>query len=91
MTVSVHNPDQYRSIFFVEKSPRGELIDYHATVAGDLQLVPGDGALAALASDYRHMVDDAEPVEALLQPCRVIQQKANAPSALEEVPSAVPL
>lgn len=61
MTVSVHNPDQYKSIFFAEKSPHGELIDYHAAVSGGLQLVPDDGALAALASDYQHMVDDVVP------------------------------
>jgi hypothetical protein len=75
----------HKSIFFAEKSLRGELIDYHAAVSGSLQLVPDDGALATLASDYRHMVDDGlflddvEPFEALLQRCRVIEQKANSP------------
>jgi hypothetical protein len=75
----------HKSIFFAEKSPHGELIDYHAAVSGRLRLVPDDGALATLASDYQHMVDDglflddAEPFETLLQRCRVIQQKANAP------------
>jgi hypothetical protein len=57
--------------------------DYHAAVSDGLQFVPDDGALATLASDYQHMVDDglflddAEPFEALLQRCRVIQQKAS--------------
>lgn len=86
----------HKSIFFAEKSPHGELIDYYAAVSGGLQLVPDDGALATLASDYQHMVDDglflddAEPFEALLQRCQVIQQKANAPSSPEEVSSGVP-
>lgn len=86
----------HKSIFFAEKSPHGELIDYHAAVSGGLQLVPDDGALATLASDYQHMVDDglflddAEPFEALLQRCRVIQQKANAPSSLEIIPPGNP-
>ncbi|MEO5655098.1 MAG: nucleotidyl transferase AbiEii/AbiGii toxin family protein [Nitrosospira sp.] len=86
----------HKSIFFAEKSPHGELIDYHAAVSGGLQLVPDDEALAALASDYQHMVDDglflddAEPFEALLQRCRVIQQKANVPSSLEGIPSGKP-
>ena len=76
----------HESIFFAEKSLLGELIDYHAAVSGGLQLVPDDAALAMLSSDYQHMVDDglflddAEPFEALLQRCRVIQKKANAPS-----------
>ena len=70
-------------MFFAEKSPQGELIDYHAAVSGGLQLVPDDGALVTLASDYQHMVedglflDDAEPFDVLLERCRIIQQKAN--------------
>ena len=77
----------HKSIFFAEKSPQGKGIDYHAAVSGSLQLVPDDSALATLASDYQHMVDDglflddAEPFDALLQRCRVIEQKANAPSS----------
>ena len=53
-------------------------------VAGGLQLVPDDDALAKLAADYQHMVDDglffddAEPFDALLDRCRAIQAKANA-------------
>lgn len=74
----------HKSIFFAEKSPQGELIDYHAAVSGALQLVPDDGALAVLASDYQHMVDDglllddAESFDVLMQRCRIIQEKANA-------------
>ncbi len=76
---------EHKSVFFAEKSAIGEVIDYRAAVAGGLQLVPDDTALAKLAADYHHMVDDglflddAEPFEALLERCRVIQQKANAP------------
>jgi len=74
----------HKSIFFAEKSSHGELIDYHAAVSGGLQLVPDDGALATLASDYQHMVDDglflddAEPFEALLRHCQTIEEKVNA-------------
>ena len=74
----------HKSIFFSEKDTQGETIDYHAAVAGELQLVPDDGALAKLQLDYQHMIDDglflddAEPFETLMEHCRVIQQKANA-------------
>ncbi|MET0962639.1 MAG: nucleotidyl transferase AbiEii/AbiGii toxin family protein [Noviherbaspirillum sp.] len=79
----------HKRIFFTEKSRRGELIDYHAAIAGGLQLVPENGALATLASDYQRMVsdglllDDAEPFEALLQRCQVIQIKVNSPPYLD--------
>jgi hypothetical protein len=72
---NVHFAGQEHS--FAEKSPPGELIDSHAAVFGCPQLVPERGALATLASDYQHMLDDADPFEALLQRCRVIQKKAN--------------
>jgi hypothetical protein len=76
---------EHKSAFFAEKNTRGEVIDYHAAVAGGLQLVPADGALGKLAADYQHMIDDglflddAEPFDPLLERCRVIQQKANSP------------
>jgi hypothetical protein len=75
----------HKAVFFAEKNTHGKVIDYHAAVTGALQLVPEDGALAKLAIDYRHMVDDglflddAEPFDALLERCRAIQHKANAP------------
>jgi Nucleotidyl transferase AbiEii toxin, Type IV TA system len=74
----------HKSVFFAEKNPHGKVINYHAAINGGLQLVPDNGALAKLATDYQHMVDDglflddAEPFEALLERCRAIQQKANA-------------
>ncbi len=74
----------HKSVFFAEKNRHGEVVDYHAAVAGGLQLVPDDDALAKLAADYQQMVDDglfldeAEPFEALLDRCRAIQAKANA-------------
>ena len=36
----------HKSIFFAEKNMHGDAIDYHAAVAGGLQLVPDDGNLA---------------------------------------------
>ena len=74
----------HKSIFFAEKSPDGEPIDYHAAVSGGLRLVPDNSALAKLAADYQHMVDDGlfldevESFDALLRQCLAIQQKANA-------------
>lgn len=74
----------HKSIFFAEKCPGGEPIDYHAAVSGKLRLVPDDGALDKLAADYQHMVndglflDEVESFDALLRQCQTIQQKANA-------------
>lgn len=74
----------HKSIFFAEKNVDGGLIDYHAAVTGGLRLVPDDGALAKLAADYKHMVDDGlfldevESFDTLLQRCRAVQEKANA-------------
>lgn len=74
----------HKSVFFAEKNTQGEVIDYHLAVSEGLQLVPDDDALAKLAADYQHMVDDglflddAEPFEFLLERCKTIQQKANA-------------
>lgn len=74
----------HKSVFFAEKNTHGDVIDYHLAVSGGLQLEPDDGALAKLAIDYQHMVDDglflddAEPFESLLERCDTIQQKANA-------------
>jgi Nucleotidyl transferase AbiEii toxin, Type IV TA system len=77
----------HKSVFFAEKTTHGDVIDYHLAVSGGLQLVPDDGALAKLAADYQHMVDDglflddAEPFESLLERCKTIQRKANANKA----------
>ncbi len=73
----------HKRVFFAEKTTPGDAIDYHAAVTGGLQLVPGDSALAKLAADYQHMVDDGlflddvESFETLLDQCRAIQLKAN--------------
>jgi hypothetical protein len=78
---------EHKSVFFSEKNTHGAVIDYHAAVVGALLLVPSDGALTTLAADYQRMVedglflDDAESFDELLEKCRVIQQKANAPRA----------
>ena len=82
--VLAHAVADHKSMFFAEKNLHGVVIDYHTAVAGGLQLVPDDDALAKLAADYQQMVDDglffddAEPFEALLDRCRAIQAKANA-------------
>jgi len=67
----------------------GDAIDYHAAVAGGLQLVPDDTALAKLAADYQSMVDDGlflddvEPFATLIDRCLSIQKKANGIITLE--------
>lgn len=74
----------HKSIFFAEKHPNGEPIDYHAAVSGNLRLVPSNNALAKLAADYQHMVDDGlfldevESFDTLLRQCQTIQEKANS-------------
>ena len=74
----------HKSVFFAEKNTQGNVIDYHATVSGQLQLVPDGGGLAKLADDYQHMVDDGlfldgvEPFEDLMARCHAIQVSANA-------------
>ena len=74
----------HKSIFFAEMSSDGEPIDYHAAVSGGLRLVPENGALAKLATDYQHMVDDGlfldevESFDTLIDQCQDIQKKANA-------------
>ncbi|MDM0057469.1 nucleotidyl transferase AbiEii/AbiGii toxin family protein [Variovorax fucosicus] len=76
----------HKSVFFSEKNLDGGLIDYYAAVAGGLRLVPDDGALAKLAADYQHMIDDGlfldevEPFEVLMDRCGTIQRKANTTS-----------
>jgi hypothetical protein len=45
-----HAVADHKSVFFAEKNPQGEVIDYHAAVSGGLQLVPDDDALAKLAA-----------------------------------------
>lgn len=78
-----HAVAQHKGIFFAEKFPDGAPIDYGLAVSGGLQLVPGDKALTALASDYQRMVDDGllldegEPFERLLERCATIERKAN--------------
>lgn len=79
-------PSQTKSAFFAEKDASGNVIDYHAAVAGKLQLIPVDEALTKLETDYHRMVedglflDDVEPFVALLARCKIIQNKANSTS-----------
>jgi hypothetical protein len=83
---------EHKSAFFAESAVDGEAIDYYAAVSGGLRLVPDDEALSRLAADYRHMVDDrlfldeVEPFDALMQQCRAIEKKANAPFRIAPIP-----
>lgn len=77
-TVAAH-----KGMFFAEKAADGSSIDYAAAVDGDLRLVPGGDALAALGNDYRKIVDDgllleeAEPFDSLMARCAEIADRAN--------------
>lgn len=74
---------RHKALFFSEKHETGNKIDYLAAVSGDLQLVPEGKAREMLATDYDRMVeddvllDDAEPFAAVIERCRVIQERAN--------------
>lgn len=68
-------------------SPRdgaGNWIDYHAAVSSSLRLIPDGEARSALARDYERMVDErllfdeAEPFDALMASCVIIEYDANA-------------
>ena len=74
---------RHKSMFFREKDPAGDWIDYDAAVSGDLQLVPDGLAYDVLADDYARMVadgmllDDAESFDELMERCADIQEWAN--------------
>lgn len=73
----------HKSIFFAEKHPSGEQIDYYASISGSLQLVPEGRALTVLAEDYQRMLedglllDDVEGFDQLIAKCAEIQRKVN--------------
>jgi hypothetical protein len=77
---------RHKSVFFAEKNPSGQAVDYAAAVSGGLRLVPDDRALASLSLDYERMIedglllDDAESFEELMQQCRDLQARANRPA-----------
>jgi hypothetical protein len=74
----------HKSIFFAESTPNGTPIDYRAAVTGALMLAPSGEARQTLAEDYQRMVEDgllledAEPVDVLLQRCQALALKVNA-------------
>jgi hypothetical protein len=74
---------RHKGMFFAEKAADGTPVDYEAAVTGQLLLVPGGEARAALASDYEHMVEDgllledAESFEVLIERCKDIAERAN--------------
>lgn len=75
---------RHKSMFFAEKDGAGSWIDYHAAVSGRLRLTPEGEARLALARDYERMVDEgllfdeAEPFDALMASCAIIEDEANA-------------
>jgi hypothetical protein len=82
-----HAVAEHKTMFFAEKSPTGQRIDYLAAVSGALRIVPEDKALTSLARDYAKMLDDgllldddAEPFDELIAQCRDIETRANRPA-----------
>ena len=75
---------RHKSIFFREKDPAGNEIDYHSAVGGGLQLTPTGPARDVLADDYGRMLADGmlldvdEPFERLMEHCAGIEARANA-------------
>jgi len=75
---------EHKSWFFAEKDGDGHAIDYLRAVSGGLCLVPKDDARAALANDYRAMIDDSVLVsgdvafDELMLNCQQIQDALNA-------------
>lgn len=78
---------RHKGMFFAEKAADRSPIDYMIAVSGGLHLVPAGDALKALAEDYARMVedglllDDAEPLEALMARCADIASRANREAA----------
>jgi hypothetical protein len=74
---------KHKAMFFPEKSPDGESIDYVRAISGELRLVPSETALAGLSLDYARLLDDglllgdAEPFETLLEQCLDLEARAN--------------
>lgn len=78
-----HAVAQHKSFFFVEKDSAGSVINYLPAVRGQLHIVPGGAARAALADDYARMCDDqimlgdAPDFEELMQACSDVAAQAN--------------
>ncbi len=50
----------HKSMFFAEKNPQGEVIDYHATVSGGLQLIPKPDEPEPNKDYDRRLTEDGE-------------------------------
>jgi hypothetical protein len=74
----------HKTFFFAEKDKKGAVIDYRRAIDGALRLVPDKDDLARLAADYKGMVEDgllldeAQPIEKLMEHCKAIQGRANS-------------
>jgi len=86
ITANRHVADQvatHKSWFFQEKAADGSVVDYHAAVRGNIQIVPDGAARKALEQDYALMLDDgvmignARTFDQLMQECVTIQDRLN--------------
>lgn len=79
-----HAVAEHKSMFFRETDGTGQVIDYIRAISGELRLVPDGDAAAALEADYRKMIEDgllfdeAPTFQALLDACRILQDRMNA-------------
>jgi hypothetical protein len=78
----------HKSWAFGAKDARGNVIAYHSVINGAPTLIPQGKSLEALAADYAKMIDDRlfagtpESFEWVLERCRDIERRANAPSGV---------
>jgi len=72
----------HKNAFFAERDKNGARIDYMQAIRGRLRLLPDGAGYEALRHDYQKMVDDgllfgdAEPFEALITNCKLIQAES---------------
>ena len=74
---------KHKSMFFTEKDAKGDKVDYHRTVEGQIQLVPAGESLVALSQDYEAMLADGllpknQPTfSELMESCNAIEARLN--------------
>lgn len=84
---------RHKADFFTEKDTSGQPISYFDAVGGCLRLVPEDAALIDLCRDYEGMVeaglllDDAMHFDEIIDRCKKLEGRANAPPNLLSSPS----
>ena len=74
---------EHKSMFFAEKDAAHKPIDYKTAVGGHIQIIPEEGAMAALEKDYAAMLEDGllsthQPrFDAIMAACAHLQNLIN--------------